>query len=129
MAFWFGARLLGARDPMLMIWIAAAAACIRWLVMALNPTLPVLLAVQVLQGITSTGAILGVMLVIARRVPVRLSATAQGLNAVLLGLAMAAVTFSSGFLWTRGIAVSYGAMALLAALGAVVAWPVVMDTR
>lgn len=129
MAFWFGARLLGDRDPMLMIWIAGVAASFRWAVMALNPALPVLLAVQVLQGITSTGAILGVMLVIARRVPVRFSATAQGLNAVLLGFAMAAVTLGSGFLWSRGIAVSYGAMALLAMIGAVVAWPAGRKTR
>lgn len=123
LAFWFGARLLGRRDPMIMIWIAAVAACIRWCVMALDPNLAVVLAVQVLQGITSTGAILGVMLAIAQRVPVELSATAQGLNAVLLGVALAVVTAGSGVLWSHGIVASYGAMALLAAFGVVAAWP------
>ncbi len=116
-AFWFGARLLGQRDPMILIRIAAAAACLRWCIMALDPGLGIVVAVQVLQGVSSTGAILGVMLVIAQRVPVGLSATAQGFNAVLLGIALAVVTFGSGFLWARGIAVSYAAMAVLALLG------------
>lgn len=128
-AFWFGTRLLGKRDPMVMIWIAAVAACIRWCVMALDPGLVGVLAVQVLQGITSTGAILGVMLVIAQRVPVQLSATAQGLNAVLLGIALAAVTAGSGLLWSQGIAASYGTMALLAAVGAIVSWPTGLTTN
>ncbi len=122
-AFWFGARLLGKRDPMILIRIAAAAAFARWCIMALNPGLAIVLAVQVLQGVTSTGAILGVMLVIAQRVPVRLSATAQGFNAVLLGIALAIVTFGSGLLWAQGIFMSYAAMAILALLGLLIAWP------
>lgn len=122
-AFWFGARLLGHRDPMILIRVAAAAAFARWCIMALNPGMAVLLVVQVLQGVTSTGAILGVMLVIAQRVPVRLSATAQGFNAVLLGLALAVVTFGSGLLWSHGVFISYAAMAILALLGLLVSWP------
>lgn len=122
-AFWFGSKFLGQRDPTLLIFIAAAVAAIRWAIMALNPSLPVLFAVQMMHGITSTGAILGIMLVIARRVPVQLSATAQGLNAVLLGFALAAVTFGSGLLWSQGVVVAYGAMAGLAALGALTVWP------
>lgn len=122
-AFWFGARFLGRRDPAILICAAAVVAVLRWGIMALNPTLAVLFAVQLLHGLTSTGAILGTMLVIARRVPVQLSATAQGLSAVLLGIALAAVTLGSGLLWSLGIAAAYGAMALLAALGAILALP------
>lgn len=122
-AFWFGARMLGKRDPMILIRIAAVAAAVRWCIMALNPNLAVVLAVQVLQGVSSTGAILGIMLVIAQRVPVQLSATAQGLNAVVLGIALAVVTFGSGLLWLQGIAVSYATMAVLAVLGFLVTWP------
>ncbi|MEO0319256.1 MAG: hypothetical protein RL404_2933 [Pseudomonadota bacterium] len=120
-AFWFGARLLGQRDPMILIRVAAAAAFARWCIMALNPSLPIVLAVQVLQGVTSTGAILGVMLVIAQRVPVRSSAAAQGFNAVLLGIALAVATFGSGLLWSHGVAISYSAMAVLALIGLLVA--------
>jgi len=122
-AFWFGAKLLGKRDPTLLICIASAVAVVRWCVMALDPGLAVTFAAQMLHGITSTGAILGVMLVIAQRVPVQLSATAQGLNAVLLGVALALVTAGSGLLWSHGVAAAYLAMALLAALGVVAAWP------
>jgi MFS transporter, PPP family, 3-phenylpropionic acid transporter len=122
-AFWFGARLLGRRDPMVLIRIAAAAAFVRWCIMALNPGFVLILAVQVLQGVTSTGAILGVMLVIARRVPVQLSAAAQGFNAVLLGIALAVVTFGSGLLWAQGVFISYAAMAILALLGLLVSRP------
>jgi PPP family 3-phenylpropionic acid transporter len=123
LAFWFGAKLLSKRDPTLLICIAAAAAVVRWLIMATDPGLIVLFAVQLLHGITSTGAILGLMLVIAARVPVQTSPAAQGLNAVLLGIALAASTAGSGLLWSYGISAAYLAMAGLAAIGVVFAWP------
>ncbi|MFM5885390.1 MAG: MFS transporter [Novosphingobium sp.] len=123
LAFWFGANLLGKRDPSLLICIAAAAATLRWIIMACNPVLGVLFAVQMLHGITSTGAILGTMLIIAARVPVQTSAAAQGLNAVLLGIVLAAATAGSGLLWSQGVAMAYLAMAGLAATGIVLAWP------
>ena len=63
------------------------------------------------------------MLAIAQRVPVRLSAAAQGFNAVLLRIILALVTFGCGLLWSRGVAVSYGAMAILALIALLVAWP------
>lgn len=122
-AFWFGTRFLGGRDPILLICVAAAVAVVRWTVMALDPGLAITFLVQMLHGVTSTGAILGVMLVIAQRVPLQSSATAQGLNAVLLGVALAAVTLGSGLLWSYGVAPAYLAMAGLAALAVVAAWP------
>lgn len=123
LAFWFGTKLLGKRDPSLLICIAAAAAVLRWAVMATNPGLEILFAVQLLHGVTSTGAILGMMLVIATRVPMQASAAAQGLNAVLLGIALAAATAGSGLLWSYGISVAYFAMAGLAAIAVLLAWP------
>jgi MFS transporter, PPP family, 3-phenylpropionic acid transporter len=122
-AFWFGSRLLGRRDPVLLICIGALAGVVRWLVMALNPGIAVLAVTQLLNGITATGTILGIMLVIAERVPATLSAAAQGVNAVLLGAVLAVSTAGSGLLWDRGLAVAYVAMALLALLGAAFAWP------
>ena len=122
-AFVFGAKFLGKRDPILLISIACAVAVVRWGIMALDPGLSVLFLVQMLHGITSTGAILGTMLVIAHRVPVQSSAAAQGLNAVLLGVALALVTAGSGLLWSYGVAPAYLAMSLLAAIGVIVAWP------
>ncbi|WP_447763280.1 MFS transporter [Sphingopyxis panaciterrae] len=123
LAFWFGTKLLGHRDPSLLICIAAGAAMLRWVVMATNPGLGVLIAAQLLHGVTSTGAILGIMLVIAMRVPMQSSAAAQGLNAVLLGVALAVSTAGSGLLWSYGISAAYLAMAVLAAIAVVLAWP------
>lgn len=122
-AFWFGAKLLGNRDPRLLIVAGAIAAALRWAIMATSPGLPVLVAGQLLNGITATGTILGIMLVIARRVPTHLSATAQGMNAVLLGVVLAVATAGSGLLWSYGLPVAYVAMAVLALLGALCAWP------
>lgn len=122
-AFWFGAKILGARDPRWLIVAGAIAAALRWAVMATSPGLPVLVFGQLLNGITATGTILGIMLVIAQRVPTHLSATAQGMNAVLLGVVLAAVTAGSGLLWSYGLAVAYLAMSVLALFGALCAWP------
>jgi len=122
-AFWFGSKLLGKRNPMLLISIAGIAATFRWIVMAFDPGVPVLIAAQLLHSITSTGAILGTMLVIATRVSLQNSGAAQGLYAVLLGVALAATTAGSGILWAYGVSAAYLAMALLAALSIVVAWP------
>lgn len=122
-AFWFGAKLLGQRDPRLLIAIAALAAVLRWLIMATTPHLPVLIAAQLLQGVTATGAILGIMLTIAQRVPSALSGAAQGLNAVLFGAGLALTTAGSGYLWDRGAAMAYSAMAAMAVFALIVAWP------
>lgn len=122
-AFWFGSKLLGRRDPSLLICVAAVAATLRWIVMAQSPSFGVLVATQLLHSITSTGAILGTMLVIATRVPVQTSAAAQGLYAVLLGVALAVTTAGSGMLWSLGVPVAYLAMAGLAALAFPLAWP------
>lgn len=122
-AFWFGAKLLGHRDPRLLIVAGAIAGAARWAIMAASPGLPVLVVGQLLNGITATGTILGIMLVIAQRVPTHLSATAQGMNAVLLGAVLAVATAGSGLLWSYGLSVAYLAMAVLALLGALCAWP------
>ena len=122
-AFAVGSTLLGNRNPSILICMAAGAALLRWLVMAMDPGLPVLIAAQLLHGISATGSILGIMLLIAARVPMPLSAAAQGLNAVLLGLVLAVVTAGSGLLWSYGTGPAYLSMAVLAAAGIVVAWP------
>lgn len=56
------------------------------------------------------------MLMIAVRVPNRLSSSAQGLNAVLLGALLAAVTAGSGMIWQFGALFAYGLMLVIALL-------------
>ncbi len=121
--FWFGSKLLRRHDPRWLICCAAAAAALRWAIMATSPSMAVLIAGQLLNGVTATGAILGIMLVIAARVPARLSATAQGMNAVFLGVILAISTAGSGLLWSYGLAFAYLAMSVLALLGIALAWP------
>ena len=123
LAFWFGAKLLGKRDPSLLICVAGVAAILRWAIMASDPGMAVLIFSQALNGISATGAILGIMLVIAARVPADLSAAAQGVNAVLFGAVLAVSTAGSGMLWSYGLAPAYLAMAALAAFGALCALP------
>lgn len=121
--FWFGTKLLGNRDPNVLICISAIGAMGRWALMAINPGIGLLAVAQLLNGLTATGAIFGIMLVIARRVPNDLSAAAQGLNAVLFGVVLAISTAGSGLLWQYGLAIAYLAMAVLALIGLVLAWP------
>ncbi|MEG3162766.1 MFS transporter [Sphingomonas sp. LB2R24] len=113
-AFVFGARVLSGRDPRMMIAVASFAAALRWAIMATGPGIIALCGAQLLQGLSATGAILAPMLIIAARVPNRLSSSAQGLNAVLLGALLALVTALSGMIWQLGELVAYGAMLTLA---------------
>jgi PPP family 3-phenylpropionic acid transporter len=122
-AFWFGAKLLGPRDPRLLICAGAVVSVLRWAIMATSPGLPVLIFAQLLNGVTATGTILGIMLVIATRVPTHLSATAQGMYYVLHGAVLAVSTAGSGLLWSYGFGVAYVAMSGLALLGVLCAWP------
>lgn len=122
LSFWFGVKLLGSRDPAQMICLSAMASIVRWAIMAMNPPLVGLIAAQLLNGVTATGSILGIMLVITRRVPSHLVATAQGLNAVLFGAALAVSTAASGLLWSFGLTPAYLAMVALALLGLLFVW-------
>lgn len=113
---WFGQNLLRGGDPRIMILGSAVAGVARWLLMALNPPLPVVFVLQLLNALSAIAPILAMMLIIARRVPAPLVGVAQGLNAVILGAGLAVVTLASGALWQQGVAVAYGAMALMSAL-------------
>lgn len=115
-AFVFGAKLLGKRDPRLLIAVGAVAAALRWAIMSLSPGLPLLIAAQLLQSILVAGALLAPVLVIAARVPNRLAANAQGFFAVVIGGVVALVVLSSGYLWGLGPAAAYLAMSAVALL-------------
>lgn len=113
---WFGQKLLRGGDPRILILGAAFAAVARWAIMAFNPDLPIIFALQLLNAVSAIAPLLAMMLIIARRVPGPLVGAAQGLNAVILGVGLAVVTLASGALWERGVPVAYGAMAVMAAL-------------
>ena len=115
----FGAqKLLGKHSPLWLIAIggmtaqSCAGPC-----MAFQPGLYALAALQLLNGITGMGVIAGLMLFIAQRIDSRLISTAQGINAVLLGLIAAVATFASGYAWKALGYNAYYLAALVAALG------------
>lgn len=80
--------------------LAAGAGVIRWTVMATTTSLPALVGVQALHGLTFALMHLAAMGIIAQRVPDRLSATAQTVYGTgALGIASAIMTVASGYLY------------------------------
>lgn len=109
--FIFAQKLLGKRSELWLLVAGAAVTTVRWLIMATNPGLGVLVAVALLQGPAGTTAIAGSILYIARRFPTHLVATANGVNAVLVGGSASLVMFAGGYLWDGLKALSYVPMA------------------
>lgn len=114
LVFACGAKLLGPRDPRLMVVIGGLLTALRWAIMATAPGLAMLVVAQILQSFLVGGALLAPVLMIASRVPDKLVPSAQGLYAVLLGVTLAAVIAGSGWLWQLGPAKAYLAMSVLA---------------
>jgi PPP family 3-phenylpropionic acid transporter len=119
---WYSQRWLKGRPPIILAFIGALAALLRWCAMALHPTVLFLPLLQALQGISGIAPILAVMIQVERGVPSGLTATAQGANAVIVGAAVALSTLASGFLWRTFGTGAYGFMALLALVALLILW-------
>jgi len=108
-------------SPRLMT-LAGLAAVLRWLAMAYDPPLSVLLPVQLLHGLTFGAAHLGALHFIAQAVPEDRAATAQGLYAaVTAGIAMGGGMLAAGPLYAQLGGRGYLVMAGVAAISAVAA--------
>lgn len=108
-------RRLGA-VPLLLA--GAVAAIVRWIAMAFDPPLALLMPLQVLHGLTFGAAHLGAIHFMARAVPERQAGTAQALNAtVSAGVGMAGAMLISGALYGTHGGRTYLAMAVIAGLG------------
>jgi len=124
--FWIGPRLIAWLTPRGAIALAAAAAIVRWVVMALSTDLTALAVVQPLHGLTFALLHLACMRLIARTVPDGLEGTAQAIYATLgIGAATALFTFTSGFLYSQMGAAGFFCMAALCA----VALPLTLTLR
>lgn len=117
LVLWFGNRMLGRRDPSALLIVAGCAAALRWAAMAASPSLPWLCLLQLLQGLSAMAAILGVYLLIARRLPNHLVGAAQAAAATTVGIVQAAVLSASGPLWNLGAGSAYATMTGIAVLG------------
>jgi PPP family 3-phenylpropionic acid transporter len=100
-----------------LIMIGGAGAVLRWTLMAFDPPAAALPALQLLHGLSFGATHLGALALIGRLAPEGRGATAQGLYAIGLGLAMAAMMSLSGWLYAAYGNLSYAAMALAAVAG------------
>jgi PPP family 3-phenylpropionic acid transporter len=106
--------------------LSAGAGVLRWSVMASTTAVPALVGVQALHGLTFALMHLTAMGIIARSIPHRLAATAQTFYGTgALGIASAAMTLASGYLYGLfGLHAFWGmaaccALALLVSRGSV----------
>jgi PPP family 3-phenylpropionic acid transporter len=107
--------------PTALILIGAAGALVRWMAMAVDPPFVLLPALQCLHALSFGATHLGALGFIARAAPPALAASAQGYLAVAQGLVMAAAMGLAGVLYARYGGLAYGAMALIAGVGGLVA--------
>jgi PPP family 3-phenylpropionic acid transporter len=108
--------------PTTLLMLGAAGAVIRWSAMALEPAPALLPLLQCLHGLSFGATHLGAIGFIARAAPAARGATAQGYLAVAQGLVMALAMGVSGLLYARWGNLAYGAMALMAAAGGLLAF-------
>lgn len=120
LVFVFAQKLLGKRSELWMLVVGAAVTIIRWLGMATDPGLEWLAVIALMQGPAGTTVIAGTILYIARRFPTHLVATANGVNAVMVGVAASAVTFAAGYLWAAYKALAYIPMAGLSLVALII---------
>jgi PPP family 3-phenylpropionic acid transporter len=106
-------------QPITLLMIGAAGGVLRWVAMALNPPDAVLPFLQLLHAASFGATHLGALGFVARHAPPGQSATAQGYLSIAQGVAMAAATGLSGWLYGAYGARAYGAMALAAVAGGV----------
>lgn len=103
--------------PVAVMLIGATGAVLRWAFMALDPGLPVLLALQALHAISFGATHLGSVAAISRFAPLRMQARAQGWLAALWAGCMAFLTAVSGFAYPLIAEGTYWLMAMVASLG------------
>lgn len=113
------AKPIAARLGLMRLMTIGAAACVvRWLALACDPPLAVLVPLALLHGLTYGATHVAAIKFIARAVPVPAAGTAQGLYATIAaGVGHGAATLASGALYPRYGGASYLAMAALAAVG------------
>ena len=116
--FAFARRPLARLGGSGLLVVGGTAALIRWIAFGFDPPLPLLFALQALHGLTFGATHMGAIHEMAQTLPLKLSATAQGLYAATTsGLAAGLIVLASGALYTHIGTRTYWAMAAIAALG------------
>lgn len=113
--FWVSGTLIARIGPVLLLVVAAAASCLRWLAMGFAPGLALLVPLQLLHGITFGASHIGAIHFIHRYVPAHAQGSAQALYSTMAaGLAMGAATLIAGKIYGLYGAASYFAMSAVA---------------
>jgi PPP family 3-phenylpropionic acid transporter len=107
--------------PTMLLMLGAAGGLVRWVAMAADPPAAMLPVLQCLHALSFAATHLGAMGFLNRAAPPGLAATAQGHYAIVTGVSMALATASSGPLYAGYGHLGYGAMAVIAAAGGVLA--------
>lgn len=116
--FVFAQSVLKRVPPLTLMVLSGAGGVVRWTLMSVVTSWPLLLAVQLLHAATFACCHLGMMVILARAVPITHSATAQGLAASMaFALGMGAMMALAGLLYGAYGADAYRWMAVAAALG------------
>jgi PPP family 3-phenylpropionic acid transporter len=115
--FAFSGTLLARIGAANMLIAAAAVSVLRWVLMAFDPPLAVLVPLQVLHALTYGGSHIGAIYFIAQAVPPGIQGSAQALYATIAsGIAMGAATLLSGALLAgQGSSAAYLAMGAVSA--------------
>ncbi|WP_373354747.1 MFS transporter [Pseudoroseicyclus sp. CXY001] len=105
-----------------LVLMAALAACLRWGVMAFAPPVWVLVPLQLLQGVTFTGSLLGCLYFIANRTDERVAAEAQSLFGVMQQGGSVLIIAAFGLLYGQIGALAFLASAFACALVVPMIW-------
>lgn len=111
-------RSVGAIELMI---FGAALSVFRWVVMAFDPPLAVLVPLQILHGLTFGASHLGAMHMLTKIAPVNRAATAQALYALVATLGIVTATALSARLYPVTGGHTYFAMAVMAVISLVAA--------
>jgi PPP family 3-phenylpropionic acid transporter len=115
--FTFSGRVAAKFGAARLIAIGGVASILRWLILAGEPSLAILVPLQLLHGVTYGASHIGAMHFIHDAVPRDRAASAQALYAtVSAGVAMGVATLIAGYVYAQAGPLSYVAMAAIAAV-------------
>lgn len=109
-------------SPASMVLIGGVAAAMRWIITAQEPSVEVLLAVQLAHGLSYGLTQVGIMGLLVRQVPGDVMARGQGYLAACGGLVASAASMMSGVIYAYSGQRVYYLMAAMAFAGAAAMW-------
>jgi PPP family 3-phenylpropionic acid transporter len=116
--FALAARVPAAIGAATLIAMGGAGAVLRWSLAALEPSIPVMIVIQLLHGASFGLTHLGTMMYLSHNAPEGARAAAQGDIATANSLMMAGASVLSGVLYGMSGSLAYAAMAAMGGLGA-----------